>query len=110
MNQKKNKKIWIVIAIVLILLIIAIIGVAYWIYESSLPGTREGRNSAIEIAKEQMSEEYYRDQNDYDYKIESVDEKGVYKVRLQQNGEDTKLYYFINPETEEAVFFYDQTE
>lgn len=110
MKAKKNRKIWIVIAIVTVLLIAIVVGVVYYIYESSLPGTREGRSTAIQIAKDQLEDVYYRNSKDYDYKIESVDENGTYKVRLQQDGDNTDLYYFINPDTGETVFFWEPEE
>ena len=110
MKTKKNRKIRVVIVIVAVLLIAIVIGAAYYIYESSLPGTREVRTTSIQIAKDQLNDVYDRNPNDYDYKVESMDEDGTYKIRLLQDGKKTDLYYFINPDTGETVFFWEPEE
>ena len=61
------------------------------------------RETVLEIATEEMANSGYSTDN-YQLEVERYNSDGTYDVRMLQDGEKTKFYYTVDPDTKETTF------
>ena len=104
--KKEQKQIILYIAVLLVF--IALIFILAFPFRAK-PKTKNDvdrekeRETVLEIATEEMANSGYSTDN-YQLEVERYNSDGTYDVRMLQDGEKTKFYYTVDPDTKETTF------
>lgn len=104
--KKEQKQIILYIAVLLVF--IALIFILAFAFRAK-PKTKNDvdrekeRETVLEIATEEMASSGYSTDN-YQLEVERYNSDGTYDVRMLQDGEKTKFYYTVDPDTKETIF------